>query len=185
MPRRARQPAPARLLLVRAIAVGAALAATPARGAELQDPFDVQAAMLVNVVKFVTWPGSTTPDRAMRVCAVAAPRFASALAKLASRGARIAVVELRSPARASGCDVVILGGALEDELDEAAEQLGAAGALTVSDSPGAARRGVHVAFVLHGDRVRFEVNLAAARRDRFEISSKLLRLAQVVGGGSS
>lgn len=140
--------------------------------------------MLVNLIKFVTWPGGARPAGDLRVCAVAAPRLAAALADLAKRGVPLEVVELRSPAAAARCQVAILGRAVDDDLEDAAERLGASRVLTVSGHPGAARRGVHVNFVLRGDRVRFEVNLGAARRAGFEISSKLLRLARVVDGGS-
>lgn len=169
---RARIAAGALALMVAGSQVGAA---------ERQDPYAVQAAMLVNVVKFVTWPGGARPER-QRICALGATRFAAALAQLARGGAPLEVVELRSAARAERCSVALLGAAGDEELEELAEQLAGAGALTVSDQPGAARRGVFVNFVLEGDRVRFEVNLAAARRAGFEISSKLLRLARVVEG---
>jgi hypothetical protein len=187
MPRSARQPAFGRRLaavVALAAALAAALAPPPVPAADRYDPHDVEAAMLVNVVKFVTWPGTAPRQRALAVCAVAAPRFAAALAHLAARGAPLTVAEVRSPARASGCDVAVLGAALDDELEETAEQLADAGVLTVSDVPGAARRGVHVGFVVDGERVRFEVNLAAARRAHLEISSKLLRLARAVEGGA-
>lgn len=167
-----------------AVAVALALAARPAGGDEPQAPHDVEAAMLVNLVKFVTWPGGARPGGALRVCTVASARLAASLAELARRGALLEVVEVRSPAGATRCQVAVLGESLEDELEDAAERLGTAGALTVSASPNAGRRGVHVNFVVEGDRVRFEVNLAAARRAGFEISSKLLRLARVVEGGS-
>lgn len=165
-------------------ALALALAAGAARASDRQDPHDVEAAMLVNLVKFVSWPGGTRPAGDLRVCAVGAPRLAAALSALALRGVPVEVVEVRSPAGAARCHVAILGRALDDDLEDAAERLGAARVLTVAAQPDAARRGVHVNFVLEGGRVRFEVNLGAVRRAGLEISSKLLRLARVVEGGA-
>lgn len=177
-----RQPARPRRL-VALVALAGALGLRPAAGSEPYDPNDVEAAMLVNVVKFVTWPDAPR-GRAITICAVAAPRLAAALARAAARGAPVAVVEVRSPARAAGCDVAVLGAPLEEELEESVEQLAGAAVLTVSNHLGAARRGVHVNFVVEGDHVRLEVNLAAARRSGLEISAKLLRVARVVEGGA-
>jgi hypothetical protein len=175
-------PRPCRRLAGAALAL--ALATATASASDRQDPYDVQAAMLVNLVKFVTWPGGGRPGGDLRICAVAAPRFAAALANLVRRGVPLEVVEVRSPAAVTRCQVAFLGRAVDDDLDDAAERLAAAGVLTVAGSSGAARHGVHVNFVLEGDRVRFEVNLGAVRRGGFEISSKVLRLARVVEGGS-
>lgn len=55
-----------------------------------------------------------------------------------------------------------------------------AGALTVGDIQGFARRGGVIGFFLEGNRVRFEVNVDAAERSRLRLNSKLLRLARVI-----
>src|SRR6185436_8299326 len=52
--------------------------------------------------------------------------------------------------------------------------------LTVADTPGFAEQGVIVNFYRAGDRLRFEINLDAARRARLTISSRLLSLARIV-----
>jgi YfiR/HmsC-like len=48
------------------------------------------------------------------------------------------------------------------------------------DIEGFASRGVLVNFVVERERVRFEVNLGAAQRGGFRLSSKLLKLARLV-----
>ena len=53
-------------------------------------------------------------------------------------------------------------------------------ALTVADTPGAARQGVALNMAVVQNRIAFEANLQAARAARLNLSSKLLRLATEV-----
>jgi YfiR/HmsC-like len=166
-----------------ALALGAALAAPRARGDGLADEYDVKAAMLLNVVKFVEWPSAAAGD--LRVCVLGAPRFARALAATARRaGAGARAVAVSEPRSADGgrCDVAVIGRDGDAAVEELAGELAEAGVLTVADAEGWAARGVQVNFYVEGDRVRLEVNLAAVRRARLRVSSKLLHLARVVGG---
>ena len=52
--------------------------------------------------------------------------------------------------------------------------------LTVSELPGFAKHGGMVGFVIDRGKVRLEVNLAAVRRSRLRMSSKLLEVASEV-----
>ena len=52
--------------------------------------------------------------------------------------------------------------------------------LTVSDIPQFARHGGIIQFLLDGNRVRFDINLAATDRVGVKLSSELLKLAVTV-----
>ena len=52
--------------------------------------------------------------------------------------------------------------------------------LTVGEIEGFARRGGMINFYLEGNRVRFEINPAAAQRGRLKISSQLLGLGKII-----
>jgi hypothetical protein len=52
--------------------------------------------------------------------------------------------------------------------------------LTVGEAPGFAEHGGVIRFVLEDNRVRFEVNVAAAHQADLTISSRLLTLARIV-----
>ena len=58
--------------------------------------------------------------------------------------------------------------------------LGTAPVLTVSDIPDFVKRGGMVQFVLDGNHVRFEINIAAAQRAGLTLSSELLKIARAV-----
>jgi len=52
--------------------------------------------------------------------------------------------------------------------------------LTIGDAPGFARRGGIMNFILEDNKVRFEVNVEAAKDADLTISSRLLTLARIV-----
>jgi hypothetical protein len=51
--------------------------------------------------------------------------------------------------------------------------------LTIGDAPGFARRGGIINFMLEDNKVRFEVNVEAAKHAVLNISSRLLALAKI------
>ncbi len=52
--------------------------------------------------------------------------------------------------------------------------------LTIGDSPNFARRGGIINFILVDDKVRFEINVEAAKQANINISSRLLSLAKII-----
>jgi hypothetical protein len=55
--------------------------------------------------------------------------------------------------------------------------------LTVGETEMFTRQGGIINFITVDNKVRYEINLDAARRADLDISSKLLRLAKIVGYG--
>jgi hypothetical protein len=55
--------------------------------------------------------------------------------------------------------------------------------LTVSDTEGAAQRGVMIRLVTEKNKIRLRINLQAAKAANLTISSKLLRPAEIVAAG--
>jgi hypothetical protein len=55
--------------------------------------------------------------------------------------------------------------------------------LSVSDVEGFGQRGGMVNLLTTGRKIRIEVNMDEARRNGFDISAKLLRLARIVTDG--
>jgi hypothetical protein len=52
--------------------------------------------------------------------------------------------------------------------------------LLVGETPDFARRGGTITFTIEDERVRFEINVEAARRARLNVSATLLNVARVV-----
>ena len=55
----------------------------------------------------------------------------------------------------------------------------------MSETAGFAQRGGMINFYLVGNKVRFEINPAAAREEGLRLSSQLLSVGKIVGGGAA
>jgi hypothetical protein len=93
----------------------------------------------------------------------------------------VVVTVLSAPAEVEGCQVLFLPAAQKDGLEKILVHTLARPILTVGDTEGFAERGVLVNFYTFENAVRFEINDSAARKSGLEISSRLLKLARIVG----
>jgi|CXWK01.1.fsa_nt_gi hypothetical protein len=147
-----------------------------------QPEYRVKAAFLYNFALLTQWPDETSA--ALQLCVHGDDPFGAELDGLRGKpvGARSIVVR-RGVARdaLAGCQLVFVPASAIGDLPRVLDALRGSAALTVADSPGAARRGVAVNLVDVGDeRIGFEINLRAAQAARLVLSSKLLRLAREV-----
>lgn len=152
--------------------------------AQTVDEYHVKGAFVFNFAKFIQWPPETfkTPSDPLVICVLGQDQIADALKELVSRSSidgRSALVQRLSggqPAR--GCHILFVGSSENKRFRSSLRN--PAGTLTVGETPGFAVNGGIINFKLEGGRVRFEINAAAAEREQFHISSKLLSLAQIV-----
>ena len=148
--------------------------------------YQVKAVYLFNFGRFVEWPSSVAAARSQSfaVCVLGQDPFGPALdATLAGEIIdRAPVVAKRIPKaeEAAACRVLFISSSENNQLREVLAAIDKASVLTVSDMPQFARRGGMVQFLLDGNRVRFEVNLAATQRVGLNLSSDLLKLAIAV-----
>jgi hypothetical protein len=148
------------------------------------DEYRVKAAVLYNIARFVEWPASAFPDAASPVvlCIVGADPFGGALDEtLKGRtivGRQIAIKRV-ADAR-DGCHVVFIAYSEQKRVADLLDRLGTAHALTISDIDRFTERGGVVGLATAGDRVRFDVNIAAAERARLTVSARVLSLASAV-----
>lgn len=83
----------------------------------------------------------------------------------------------------TACQIVFISSSENPRLRAILNQLHP-DVLTVGDMPGFCEAGGVIGFEIVDHRVRLRINLAAAQKDRLQISSKLLRLARVVEGAA-
>ncbi len=93
---------------------------------------------------------------------------------------RFSIQRLLVKRYAADCRILYVGSTEEHHLKEILAATDQAGVLTVSDIPGFSRRGGMIQFVMEGDRVRFEINLATAESAKLVLSSELLKVAAAV-----
>ena len=80
------------------------------------------------------------------------------------------------------CHVLFISATVSPEEQAAVfERLRGVSVLLVGEQPGFAEQGGTVNFFVAENKLRFEINLETAKQDRLKISSKLLRLAKIVG----
>jgi hypothetical protein len=154
--------------------------------------YPLKVAYLYNFGSYVEWPASAfpTPQSPFVVGVMGANPFGTLLDEVAStkkiQGRPIVIRYLTSAAEATACQLVFIA-----EGASYAERLATIKAtrpfpiLTVSESPGMAAQGAIVNFFVEHNKIRFEINVKAAREHELTISSKLLSLSRVIGADSS
>lgn len=144
--------------------------------------YAVKAAYLTKFGIYVAWPDATfsAPDSAIQLCIAGDDPFGAALDKTAASqriGERpIAVRRLKTVTRDAGCHILYIGGADPAFVQQTAEAIRGSAVLTVTDAMPGEAAGI-INFVIRDDRVRFEVDEAAAAQSDLVLSSKLLSLA--------
>ena len=149
---------------------------------------EVEAAYLFNFAKFVTWP-TATKSEVLNICILGKDPFGAALDQIVSgeaiQGRRLAVLRFTSEREGTPCAILFIGSSEASHLERDLSAVASLPVLTVSDIPGFMQNGGTIQFVLDQNRVRFEVNLNAARKSGIVLSSQLLKVATRVVGNSS
>jgi hypothetical protein len=146
----------------------------------------IKAAFVYNFAKFTRWPEAALgePGAPMSLCLVGEDALADALAGLAGKtikGRLLAVHPLKGAALSRSCQILYVSAAEQKHHPELLKAARTQAILTVSDGTGFAEVGGVVELFRDQGRVRFVVNLGAARGAGLEISPSLLSLAVVVG----
>jgi hypothetical protein len=152
--------------------------------------FEVKAAYLYNFGRFVEWPeeNAVGKNESFEICVLGADPFGrtldTTLATGTIGGKSVAAKRITKPEEVNSCRIVFISSSEESHLKEVLAALDKTSVLTVSDIPRFSERGGMIGFVLDGNRVRFDVNLASAQGARLTMSSELLKVATSVKKGS-
>ena len=167
-----------------------ALAMTAAAQSARAPEYEVKAAFLYNFAKFVDWPPRAFPDSStpLHICVLGRDPFGDTLSRVVRgksiSGRPIISRTVPSSAEARQCHILFIGSSDPAFLRQALAPLHNLPVLTVGESNEFLPLDGMINFVLEQDRVRFEVNLAAAERHHLKLSSKLLAVARVVNVGA-
>jgi hypothetical protein len=173
--RRARRRAPPAICVLLLIACAQTVSPQPLT------EYRLKAAFLYNFALFTDWPAGT--GGSLNLCVYGADPFGTEIDALQDKpvGERLLAVR-RTPVGGSldGCQIVFIAPSAITALPHVLGELHGRAALTVADSPDAARQGVALNMSVAQNKVSFEANLSAARGAGLNLSSKLLRLATQV-----
>jgi hypothetical protein len=146
----------------------------------------IKAACIYNFIKFVDWPERALPTNGTLVIGVLGESpVGSALIGLNGKSVKnrtLVVRQISTPKDVQTCQVVFVGPTEQARVSQIVSAAQEASTLTVGDLTGFARSGGVINFIEQANKVRFEINSAAAEKSKLTISSQLLRLAKVVGG---
>jgi hypothetical protein len=158
-----------------------ALAVRTAWSQPVSPEYRVKAAFVSSFARFVEWPAAAVRERpALDLCVLHPSPFGRVLQELADgetvRGRPLAVRQVRADAAAT-CHLLFVpadAGGRRQLLQRLAREP----VLTVGDAPDFLDDGGTIAFRVVDNRVRFDINSAAAEAAGLRISAQLLRLAE-------
>lgn len=164
--------------------------APPVRGAaEVSSEYQLKAVLLWRLTQFVEWPAPAfaTPTSPIVIGVLGENPFGPGL-EIAVRGQvvwgrKLAVQYYRTAGDVRPCHVLYISRSESGRVRNFLTRWSQWSVLTVSDIDGFARLGGVVGFVTEDKRVSFRINLDAAKAAGLVISSKLLRMVQIAGGG--
>ena len=153
--------------------------------------YELKAAMLYNLTRFVEWPPSAYPDpqAPILLCILGRDPFGSSLTSIVSRqtvnGRPVLLRHPQNDKDVRGCHVLYISSSERKTTAQILSTLKGSGVLTVGEMTQFAARGGMIQFSLQDQQVRFDINLDAASRAGLKISSRLLLLARIVKDHSS
>jgi len=151
-----------------------------------EEEYRVKAAFIFHFAQLVDWPADTPMDteNSLFVCTLGDDPFQGALeSSIAGKIIGNRVMRIRHLAEAQylqSCQILFIGKGQSRRIPALVADLHHAPVLTVGETAGFVGMGGMIGFLLEQNRVRFEINLAAAESARLKIGSRLLMLAQTV-----
>ena len=148
---------------------------------------EIKAAFLYNFVKFTEWPAEAFPESSsLLIVGVLDDRqvdaaFESLDGKIAG-GRKLVIKRIEGTYDLKSCHIVFIRISGKERVAQILGSLQNSNVLTVGEMKGFAQLGGIINFYMRSNRLRFEINVDAAKRAELKMSSKLLKLAKVVGG---
>jgi hypothetical protein len=148
--------------------------------------YQVKAVFIFNFTQFVEWsPSSFISAQSPFVIGVLGENpFGSYLEDVVSgekvNGHPLVVYHYKNPEEIKTCHILFINKAGINSLEDISESIKGKNVLTVSDAGGFLKQGSMIRFITRDNKIRIQINLEAAKEADLTISSKLLRLAEIV-----
>jgi YfiR/HmsC-like len=146
----------------------------------------IKAGFIYNFAKLVDWPATAfnQPDAPIVIGILGTDPFGSIIDKVLS-GKKVndhgfVIKRIKSAAEARDCHILFVSASESSHISDAIRLTKSMPILTISEIPGFANRGGIINLTLEDSKVRFEVNVDAAKAADLNISSRLLALARIV-----
>ena len=152
--------------------------------------YELKAAILFNLVKFVEWPPAAYPNAQAPtvLCTLGRDPFGPALDRFTSgnsaAGRPLVIRRLQREADSHGCHLVYIGSSERKLLPAILKNLEGSHVLTIGETEQFAARGGMIQLAMEDKQVHFTINLGAASREQLHIRSGLLALSRIIGNGA-
>lgn len=175
-----------RTALLTLVLLGATLlGAAPAPGVSREH--EIKAAALYNIIAFTDWPSTAfeTPESPLVIGVLGRGPIVTLLSGMVENetwhGRKVVLQYFSNAADLKSCHVAFIAGSERGRWPSMRNLFQGRPILTVADEEGFAQQGSVVQFAIERNKLRLVVNLRSARANGITISSKVLRLAEVIG----
>ena len=148
------------------------------------EEYQIKAVYLFNFGRFIQWPATAPKGESFDICVLGRDPFGAVLDETLAHetigNQKLAARRLATSREAAGCRILFIGASEAPRIKEILTSVEKANVLTVSDVAGFTNSCGMIQFVLKENKVRFEVNLAAAGKAGLTLSSQLLKVASDV-----
>ncbi len=157
----------------------------------LRQEYQVKGAFLFQFSQFTHWPDHAfaSPSSPFVVGILGHDPFGRFIDDLVAgeqvEGHPIVVKRYASLSELEASHILFISKQLNEPLPKVLEKAATMGALTVSEITGFAQQGGMVRFYVDNNKIKFQVNVEAAKSAGLTVSSKLLRLAQICCNGNN
>ena len=166
-------------LLLAAVGAASALPAGPPNEYALKSVF------LYNFCRFIDWPefAFSSPTEPLVIGVLGDDPFGSMLLEAVQgerfRGRPIEIERYRSPREVGRCHLLFVTGEETARMNEILAATAGKSIVTVGESEMFVQRGGMIALAADRNRVRLLINPDALRAAKLDVSSKLLRVAEI------
>lgn len=158
---------------------------TVASAASVPNEYSLKAVFLYNFCRFIDWP-DTAFDSAADPIVIGiigsdpfGPLLEEAVQGETSHGRRIQIEHYRSVREVRGCHVLFIGVSENGRLREILSAVAGTSIVTVGETSDFVELGGMIALTTDQNRVRLVINPNTMRNANLNVSSKLLRVAEI------
>ena len=151
--------------------------------------YRIKVAYLANFASLIKWPEGSFNDSESPfvICHLGGSQTRALFdTAYADRMVKRHPIEVRHPSRTGdvlGCHLIMITAERSEQAGGFISAVAGKSILTIGETEGFALSGGVIGFYNDGSKIRFEVNLSAAKSANLRISSRLLQLARLVSSG--
>jgi hypothetical protein len=153
----------------------------------------IKAGFIYNFAQLVQWPAAAfpQPDSPIVIGILGTDPFGMTIDRVIENrkldGRNLVVKRLKWSKELKDlkdCNILFVSSSEKEHIGDVINVVKWLPILTIGETPGFATRGGIINLTLEGNKVRFEVNIEAAKEANLNISSRLLALARIVPQGA-